>query len=76
VLRFGPNGEITRAPAAARPVLRGDWQRRLGSDVVRSARDGRLFFLEHQAIAILSADGVTVTRVVGFRFPNEQRLRR
>ncbi len=74
VLRFARDGAIARLPASARPVPRGDWQRRIAADVVRSARDGRLFFLAHEAIAILSADGASVTRVVGFRFPDERRL--
>jgi hypothetical protein len=75
VLRFGPGGEIARVPAGATPTPRGDWRRRLGPDVLRSARDGRLFFLEPQAIAILGADGATVTRVLGFRLPGAPRLR-
>jgi hypothetical protein len=75
VLRFERDGAIARAPASARPPSRSDWRRRIGADVVRSARDGRLFFLEDDSIAILGADGMTVTRVVGFRFPSEQRLR-
>jgi hypothetical protein len=75
VLRFQRDGAIARVPTTARPLPRGDWRRRVGPDVVRSARDGRLFFLEQEAIAILSADGATVTRVVGFRFPSGQRLR-
>jgi hypothetical protein len=75
VLRFAADGTITRVPAAAKPTSRDDWRRRIGASVIRSARDGRLVFLEHEAIAILSADGATVTRVVGFRFPAEQRLR-
>jgi hypothetical protein len=83
VLRFGPDGAISRL-AAASPTAAGDWppwlapdvRRRLGADAVRS-RDGRLFILEPGgAIVILSADGATATRVVGFRLPAEQRLRR
>lgn len=75
VLRFERDGTIARLPASARPAPRGDGQRRVAGDVVRSARDGRLFFREPEAIAILSADGATVTRVVGFRFPGGPRLR-
>ena len=71
VLKFGADGTVVRVPATARPAPRQDWRHRLGADVVRSVRDGRLFYLEAEAdaISILSADGVTVTRVVGFRFP-------
>jgi hypothetical protein len=75
VLKFAADGTITRMSAAVKPTPRDDWRRRIGASVIRSTRDGRLFFLEHEAIAILSADGATVTRVVGFRFPAEQRLR-
>ena len=75
VLRFDRDGAIARLPASARPAPRGDWERRIAGDVVRSARDGRLFFREHEAIAILSADGAAVTRVIGFRFPGGPRLR-
>jgi len=75
LLRVGPDGAITHVPATARPQPRTDWQRRVGASVIRAARDGRLLFLENEAIAILSADGSTVTRVVGFRLPTEQRLR-
>jgi hypothetical protein len=75
VLRFERDGAISRVAASARPAPRGDWQRRLGHDVVRSDRDGRLFFLEHEAVSILGADGASVTRVIGFRFPSGQRLR-
>jgi hypothetical protein len=75
VLRFARDGAIARVPTPARPLPRGDWRRRVGPDVVRSARDGRLYFLEQETIAILSVDGATVTRVVGFRFPSGQRLR-
>ena len=74
MLRFERDGAVTRVPATAHPLPRGDWRRRIGPDVVRS-RDGRLYFLEHEAIVILTADGATVTRVVGFRFPSGQRLR-
>lgn len=75
ILRFDRAGAITRLPATARPAARGDWERRIAGDVVRSARDGRLFFREHEAIAILSADGAAITRVIGFRFPGGPRLR-
>jgi hypothetical protein len=75
VLRFERDGAVSRLPASARPAPRGDWQRRLAADVVRSDRDGRLFFLEAEAITILSADGTTVSRVVGFRFPSGRPLR-
>jgi hypothetical protein len=75
VLRFERNGAIARLPATERPATLGDWQRRVGLDVVRSTRDGRLFFRASEAIAILGADGATVTRVTGFRFPAERRLR-
>ena len=75
VLRFERDGAIARLPATARPAPRGDWERRVAGDVVRSARDGRLFFREQEAIAILSADGAVVTRIVGFRFPGGPRLR-
>jgi hypothetical protein len=76
VLRFERDGAISRVAASVRPLPRGnDWQRRLGRDVVRSDRDGRLFFLEHEAVTILGADGAAVTRVIGFRFPSGQRLR-
>jgi hypothetical protein len=75
VLRFDRDGTIARLSAGARPAPRGEWQRRVAGDAVRSARDGRLFFREQEAIAILSADGATVTRVLGFRFPGGPRLR-
>jgi hypothetical protein len=74
LVRFSREGAITRVPTAARPLARGDWRRHVGGDVVR-ARDGRLFFLEHEAIVILTPDGASATRVVGFRFPSGQRLR-
>jgi hypothetical protein len=47
----------------------------VGADVARSAHDGRLFFLAPEAIAVMSPDGVSVTRVTGFRFSTERRLR-
>lgn len=75
LLRFERDGAIVRLPASVGAAPRADWQRRLGTDVVRSARDGRLFFVAPDAITILSADGTTVTRVTGFRFPAERRLR-
>ena len=75
VLRFERHGAISRLPASERPAAGGDWRRRVGSDVVRSTRDGRLFFRASEAIAILSADGATVARVTGFRYPAERRLR-
>jgi hypothetical protein len=73
LLRFGLDGAMARVGAAAQPAPRARL-RRIGADGIRSA-DGRLFFFERQAIAILSPDGATVTRVVGFRFPAAQRLR-
>jgi len=42
---------------------------------LRSARDGRLIFFAGEAVTMLSADGTTVQRVVGFRFPAARRLR-
>jgi hypothetical protein len=75
VLRFGRDGAITRLSASARPAPRGDWDRRVGRDVVRSTRDGGLVFRELEAVAILSADGTTVTRVLGYRFEGGPRLR-
>jgi hypothetical protein len=75
LLKVSADGAISPLPATARPQPRNDWQRHVGSGVVRSVRDGRLLFIENEAIAILSADGTTLTRVVGFRLPTEQRLR-
>ena len=75
VLRFERDGVVTRLPAMVKTAPRADWPRRVSSDVVRSARDGRLVFLAPEAIAIMSADGASVTRVTGFRFPTERRLR-
>jgi hypothetical protein len=75
LLRFERDGAIVRLPPSVRAAPRADWERRLGADVVRSARDGRLFFVAPDAITILGADGTTVTRVTGFRFPAERRLR-
>ena len=75
VLRFDRDGAITRLPATGRPTPRLDWRRHVGADVLRSARDGRLIFFAGEAITMLSADGTTVQRVVGFRFPAAQRLR-
>ena len=74
LLKFAADGTIARVPTAANPTLR-DERRGTGAAVIRSTRDGRLFFLEQDALAILSADGATVSRVVGFRFPAEQRPR-
>ena len=71
ILRFGPDGVISRLSPDARPMPRTDWERRrIAPDVTRT-RAGRLLFLEHQAIAILSADGRTLTRVEGFRVPRK-----
>jgi hypothetical protein len=75
VLRFGPDGTVTRTTETVRPVQDGDWRRGIGRSAFRSTRDGRLLFREREAIAILSADGATLTRVLGFRFPTAQRLR-
>jgi hypothetical protein len=75
VLRFARDGAIARLPATARPAPRGDWERRFAGEVVRSARDGRLFFREHDAIAILGADGASLIRVIGFRLEGGPRLR-
>jgi hypothetical protein len=75
VLRFERGGAVTRVAASARPVRGSEWRRGIGRDAVRSTRDGRLFFRERDAIVILSPDGAAATRVLGFRFPTEQRLR-
>lgn len=76
VLRFGADGSISPVAPGASPEIRSAWRRRrLGTDAVRSVRNGRLYFLEKDAIAILGVDDATVTRVVGFRFPGTPRLR-
>jgi hypothetical protein len=75
VLRFQRDGTVTRLPATVGTAPRPDWPRRVGADVARSAHDGRLFFLAPEAIAVMSPDGVSVTRVTGFRFSTERRLR-
>lgn len=77
VFRFASDGAISRASASgARPQWRDDWRRRrFGADTIRSAQ-GRLYVLENQSIALLDTTGATLTRIDGFRFASEQRLRR
>ncbi len=76
VFRFGPDGGISRLPAAVNPLPpTAGPRRRLGANALRDPHAGRLYVREADAIAIVGADGALLGRVDGFRYPREQRVR-
>lgn len=77
VFRYESDGRISRLPAKVSPRATGEGSRgRLAPEAVRDIGQGRIYFREFQAIVILGADGALLKRIEGFRYAQEQRVRK
>ncbi len=76
VFRYDSNGKISRLPASVTPRASGEWNRgRFAPDAIQTAKHGRLYVREVQAIVILDMEGALLNRVDAFRYAKEQPAR-